>query len=159
MKICSKCGRELPRRAFYRHPHMADGRFRKCKDCTKADVRANRAAKIEQYRVYDRQRARTPQRRQQILEYNEQHRRTIRQIKKEWALRNPEKRIAHNAVWTAIRNGKLKRSGCEICGKPAQAHHDDYSRPFDIRWLCPWHHSQHHIAVRDLQRSFTRVAA
>ena len=34
---------------------------------------------------------------------------------------------------------------CEICGNPkVDAHHDDYSRPRDVRWLCRAHHRQHH---------------
>jgi len=33
----------------------------------------------------------------------------------------------------------------EVCGaENAQAHHDDYSRPLDVRWLCDTHHRQHH---------------
>ena len=38
-----------------------------------------------------------------------------------------------------IRSGKLVRQPCEVCGGPAaesHAHHPDYSRPDDIRWLC-----------------------
>lgn len=33
MKICRKCGRELPLNEFYKHPAMADGYFNVCKRC------------------------------------------------------------------------------------------------------------------------------
>jgi len=34
---------------------------------------------------------------------------------------------------------------CEICGcEKSEAHHDDYSRPLDVRWLCRVHHLMHH---------------
>ncbi len=64
--------------------------------------------------------------------------------KREWAERNPEKRDAQMKVGNAIRDGKIVRQPCEKCGKKAQAHHDDYSKPFDVRWLCPKHHGEAH---------------
>ena len=52
---------------------------------------------------------------------------------------------ARRKVRTAIESGRLQRLPCEQCGAvPAQAHHDDYSRPLDVRWLCPRHHREHH---------------
>lgn len=53
-------------------------------------------------------------------------------------------RVYHK-VLTALRNGSLQKMPCEKCGKEkTQAHHDDYSKPLDIRWLCSKHHSEHH---------------
>jgi hypothetical protein len=43
-----------------------------------------------------------------------------------------------------LRRGKLKRQGCEVCGKKAEMHHDDYAKPLDIRWLCRQHHLEIH---------------
>ncbi len=46
---------------------------------------------------------------------------------------------------SAIEMGKLVRQPCEVCGvKPAHAHHDDYLKPLDVRWLCPLHHRRQH---------------
>jgi hypothetical protein len=45
----------------------------------------------------------------------------------------------------AIRDRKLIRQNCEVCDLPdGEAHHDDYDRPFDIRWLCFQHHREYH---------------
>jgi ribosomal protein S27AE len=56
---------------------------------------------------------------------------------KEWRKRNPEKVRAHWIVSNAIRYGKLKRQPCEKCGnKKSHAHHADYSKPLEIKWLC-----------------------
>lgn len=47
----------------------------------------------------------------------------------------------------AIRHGILKYLPCEVCGlddSSVQAHHDDYSKPLEVRWLCSWHHAEHH---------------
>jgi hypothetical protein len=51
---------------------------------------------------------------------------------------------AHQIVGLAIRSGVLVVKPCEDCGKDAQAHHDDYSKPLDVRWLCVKHHSAWH---------------
>ncbi len=54
-------------------------------------------------------------------------------------------RQAHWIVSYARRTGKLDAQPCERCGaEPAVAHHDDYSRPLDITWLCPKHHKARH---------------
>jgi ribosomal protein S27AE len=70
----------------------------------------------------------------------------------EWAradrAANPEKWKARNAVNNAIRLGKLERQPCEVCGAPkVQAHHEDYAKPLDVRWLCRTHHWQEHSPV------------
>lgn len=45
----------------------------------------------------------------------------------------------------AIRDGKLIPEPCEVCGNTkVEAHHDDYSKPLQIRWLCHKHHRQLH---------------
>lgn len=38
----------------------------------------------------------------------------------------------------AVRTGALDRLPCSVCGekKSVQAHHSNYSRPLDVRWLC-----------------------
>lgn len=73
-----------------------------------------------------------------------------RALRAAWIERNPEKRRAHIAVGNAIRDGRLVRQPCEVagCGDIAQAHHDDYSRPLDVRWLCASHHAAHHKSLR-----------
>jgi len=59
---------------------------------------------------------------------------------------NPEKRLAHQAVQTAIRNGTIQKQCCEVCDDvKAHAHHDDYSKPLHVRWLCHTHHMEHHM--------------
>lgn len=46
----------------------------------------------------------------------------------------------------AIKRGRLVRQPCEVCGaERVEAHHDDYSRPYDVRWLCKRHHDEHHM--------------
>jgi hypothetical protein len=60
------------------------------------------------------------------------------------------KRSARVAVSNAIQSGALARGSCEVCGtaKNVQAHHDDYSKALEVRWLCVRHHTDvHHAAT------------
>lgn len=55
------------------------------------------------------------------------------------------KKDAHNAVRDALRRGRLVRLPCEECGNPkTDAHHDDYTKPLAVRWLCRSHHLRLH---------------
>lgn len=59
--------------------------------------------------------------------------------------RYPERIKARQLVFSAIRSGKLVRGNCEACGKEkGHAHHDDYSKPLEVRWFCRKHHRQLH---------------
>lgn len=52
---------------------------------------------------------------------------------------HPQKFAAQTAVAAAVRRGDLIRPEfCESCLKrcKAQAHHDDYSKPLVVDWLC-----------------------
>jgi hypothetical protein len=62
---------------------------------------------------------------------------------------DPEEQIkiaARSIVRSAIMSGNLHKKPCERCGslKRIHAHHDDYLKPTDVRWLCPLHHAEHH---------------
>lgn len=59
-----------------------------------------------------------------------------------------------NAMHRAIKSGVLIRpNSCSKCGTdrwPIHAHHDDYSRPLHVRWLCaPCHVSLHTEARKE----------
>lgn len=74
--------------------------------------------------------------------------------------RYPEKDAANRIFGAAIRSGKIIRPDtCEVCGtKPApnrlgrptiQGHHDDYSKPLEVRWFCHPCHIQHHRSLKN----------
>jgi len=61
----------------------------------------------------------------------------------------PEKMKAHQAVFRAIQSGKLEKKPCQFCGSvKSQAHHDNYTKPLEVRWLCPLHHTAWHRTHR-----------
>jgi hypothetical protein len=136
-KQCFKCGVTKAHEEFYRHARMADGYLNKCKECAKEDTRVHRGANLDSIRAYDRERGRTEERRTANLEIN-----------KRWRAEHPERRRAEEKIRRAVREGKMKRCVCWVCGSEAEAHHPDYSRPLDVVWLCRPHHAQTHALVR-----------
>ncbi len=65
--------------------------------------------------------------------------------KKRTQWRKEKTNNATSKVQVALLNGSIQRQTCEICGaEPAEAHHDDYNRPLEVRWLCREHHAQWH---------------
>ena len=68
------------------------------------------------------------------------------EIRARWKRSVPDEvHKAHDAVEVAIANGSLIRQPCEVCGADrVDAHHDDYSKPLDVRWLCRGHHLKLH---------------
>lgn len=77
-------------------------------------------------------------------------------IKKRMYERNNERRrndpeemvkvYVRSITGRAIKRGDLVRGYCEICHThlEIEAHHDDYTKPLDVRWLCKKHHAEHH---------------
>lgn len=144
---CILCCKSMPDGQFYRHPLGRHGRMSKCKECHKIYVKENRLKRIQQYAAYEASRATLPHRVAMRTRYartdrgKEAHARS----RDAYIERYPLKRKAHLMVANAIRSGRLLRYACEVCNNPnAQAHHDDYTKPLDVRWLCTKHHAEWH---------------
>lgn len=66
-----------------------------------------------------------------------------------YRLNNPEKKAAHQAVQTAVRNGSMIPMPCCVCGSQrSHAHHEDYSKPLEVIWLCHSHHMERHSMLK-----------
>jgi hypothetical protein len=62
-----------------------------------------------------------------------------------WREANPEKYAAQRLLFNALRRGLIVREPCEICGAlEVEAHHEDYSKPLQVRFLCRRHHREYH---------------
>ena len=145
MRQCRTCGESKPLMDFYSNTNGSLDCD--CKPCRCAKVRANRLVRVEQYRDYERGRANLPHRvalREAYAATPEGKAKGSR-AKRAYIERNPIKRAAVTAVGNAIRDGRIARQPCEVCGATkAQAHHDDYGKPLDVRWLCANHHTEWH---------------
>lgn len=124
MKACSKCEISKPYTEFHRSGKTADGLIGICKKCRRIQDRAR----------YDA---------------DPSVRERMQQAAEKWKAKNEAKRQAHIRARAAVRAGKLSKRPCEVCGSAeVDAHHDDYSIPLKVRWLCRRHHRQHHAALK-----------
>lgn len=63
--------------------------------------------------------------------------------------RYPDRARARERLSVAIRDGKVIRQPCHKCGNPkGQGHHHDYSKPYDVEWLCSACHGKEHRTTR-----------
>lgn len=151
MKTCICCGTDKALDEFYVHPRMKDGRLGRCKVCHRAAMEERRK-RLESTDVAwtlaerERHRAKTAKARKEgrcrKLSLEEARERT-----RKFRNKYPEKTRAHRAVAYALRTKKMTRQPCH-CGARAQAHHEDYSKPLDVMWLCPKHHAEHEVRMR-----------
>ena len=117
---CSKCKELKDLFEFPRHKNEPLGRDYQCKEC-KRKYRKPTATKIKDL-----------------------------QKKKLWYKQHPLARQAHNHIGRAIKAGRIKRPNrCESCGSYGQihAHHDNYSKPDEVEWLCVLCHRSRHLAL------------
>lgn len=136
MKTCGHCKVEKPVIEFHKSRCQPDGLAGNCKPCCAEWKRAYRARNAEVLREYDRERAKSPEREQQLLVNRKRYRQ-----------RHAEKSKVHGIFSYAVRLGIVKPQPCLVCGEKAHGHHPDYDRPLDVVWLCPQHHKDAHAAV------------
>lgn len=136
-KECSTCNRRLPISGFQIRRASKDGRTAACRECLSERDRLRespaRAAAREAYQKTERGRVAAGRAKLAYIE------------------RNPSKRQAHNAVNNAVKDGRMtKPEACEECGGEGiiHGHHDDYSKPLDVKWLCTACHSAAHKEMR-----------
>jgi hypothetical protein len=133
-KLCVDCCVVKPLAEFYRTEKTSDGRQSICKACVRLERKRYRRAN-EKVRELDRIRAKDPKRKQ-----------ANRETVKRWRASNPEAYKAETAVGNALRDGKIIKGPCVVCGvtKRVHAHHEDYSKPLEVTWLCATHHHRLH---------------
>jgi hypothetical protein len=114
---------------------MADGHLNHCKECQKKATKKTYFANPGKQREYHREYRKNPERRKRLTEFEQAHRQ-----------RHPDRYKARTAVTNALASGRLTRQPCEACGtsEKVHAHHEDYSKPLEVRWLCETDHNRQH---------------
>lgn len=144
IRLCKTCGIEKALDDFPVYKAKGtSGHRHQCRKCWNA--RWNVIVASHNSRYYhentngyrDRQKARTAKMHLKSRKKHQDRNRT-------YAKNHPEKIAAKVAVMIAVRSGKLTPLPCRVCGEKAQAHHDDYSLPLAVIWLCPLHHGERH---------------
>lgn len=128
-KTCRRCGVERPLTEFNRNRRERDGMQRTCRKC---QLEVNR-----DWRERNPEKARAASRR-----YQARHpapRASSRDVRR-----------VHSALARAVRAGTvLKPSACSVCSSNGriEAHHEDYGKPLEVRWLCPRCHQRVHAGL------------
>lgn len=134
LKICRKCHQnfEVPR----------------CKPCHAAYMREWYAKNPEKHRTI---KLRTyTKNREKVLANTKAYARAHPEIRAKgqvnYRAKYPLKNRAHQLVNSLFRSRRIVKQPCRICGNntKVEAHHDDYSRPLDVEWLCETHHKAWH---------------
>jgi hypothetical protein len=135
-KRCYRCKEIKPVSDFNRDRARFDGLQPGCKAC-----------QLEANRVWA---SRHPEVRRAALKRQYQDERMRLNGQRPSKIADPIKRRAHKAVCRAIKSGFLTRPDhCPECGEnkfPIEGHHDDYSQPLAIKWLCAPCHGRLHAA-------------
>ena len=140
-KPCKICFQVKPLSEFYESSSSKDGHLNKCKPCAREMVSIHRQNNIDRIRKLDVERWHSADRR----------------IKKSCSVKIEGEKLrirnsARRAVGKKVKRGKLKRQPCQICGTNnfVHAHHEDYSKRFDVVWLCATHHKLRHVELKKL---------
>ena len=128
--VCYKCDKESPVENFTKNCQQPDGYLHICKDCLRPELRA------QYYRSRERRIAAMKE--YQSTEKGKQVQRDSTQRMSE---KYPEKLACREQTKKLINKGELTKLPCEICGyEKVQCHHEDYTKPERVRWLCTEHH-------------------
>lgn len=142
---CKVCGevKDLNTTNFYTDPESVAGWHKTCRDCLRQIVR------LSQRKNYDPERSREMGKLRTARGGHVKYNREVRQ-------KFPEKYKARYLLKGAVARGEIKKLPCEVCGvEKSEAHHPDYSKPYDVKWLCKKHHALIHRKETPLEAKLT----
>lgn len=130
-KFCPGCKEDKPLDQYHKSKKGTLGVQPRCKKC-RSELMAARYVDNKDH----------------ILEKCREYRQTDarKEVVTGYIGRNRKKNRAKDRVNYAIRRGTIQRQPCETCGSwdHVHAHHDDYDKPLEVRFLCSKHHREWH---------------
>lgn len=149
MKLCRECNVEKPLSDFYAHAKMKDGHLNKCKICVKSRIEKYIQANPEKKKEWSRNYANSESGKERARKYKQtdKAKEAIKQSKQRYRKSYPARIRARSLVRHEVLNGRLIRPDlCSECNKTGrvEGHHDDYTKPLIVRWLCDSCHKLWH---------------
>lgn len=160
MKQCTKCKEWKQFSDFYKNRSRRDGYDSRCKKCAnEAQKACNRSEILKRYNASEKGKAArekyhsTPKGKGATEKYRDsgKYKEITREYRKAYRRQHPDRASAHDKVTDAIRAGKLLPANnyqCYLCKNQAMHyHHDDYSKPLEVKPVCPQCHADIHKAM------------
>lgn len=88
------------------------------------------------------------------IKYAKTHREKVNEWHHKWQKDNLVKARAQSNLKNHIRRGSIVRPDkCEVCMKECKphGHHEDYTKPLDVQWLCKICHNHKHGKLMDVK--------
>jgi len=163
-KNCSKCEEVKSLDEFYIRTTSADGYNNLCKECIGKSVKGYSATAkgkevsrraVEKYRLTDKGKK---VKREAVKRFFKTHKgkKANKKAGDKFIKKYPYKIKAQRLLQYAVLSGTvLKPEKCEVCninpslsGNKLHGHHDDYSKPLEVNWVCPQCHSDIHNKIK-----------
>lgn len=138
MKKCSHCGETKSLADFYSDNRTPDGLKCQCKAChIEGSIRTRNKDKARENNVLYMRRARE----KDISKFQKREREYSQKRARDEHYK--ARYILNNAI---KRNRVARPEKCSVCGKSGliEGHHQNYSMPLDVVWLCPKCHGAEH---------------
>lgn len=144
-KKCTECKKNYPLSSFTKG-NDKDHKTYRCKNCAKR-YRKNHSFRAREnrrkYFLKNREKERLYRK-----NYYQEHREEALLKVKRFQIDEPEKYKARNSANYAKKIGKLQPKPCSVCGNlEINMHHNNYSEPLKVVWLCRKHHKRLHIKM------------
>ena len=130
-KACTRCKIEKDEAKFYRDRSKKGNLSSWCKSCIKKKQQTERGREAARKRT---------------AKYGQTKRGKETQRKKDEKRKKafPEKVKAYRAVKEALKIGRLFKKSCPCGETKVEGHHEDYSKPLEVDWLCRKCHLELH---------------
>lgn len=149
MKLCRECNVEKPLSEFYVHGQMKDGHLNKCKHCVKARIDKYLKANPDKKKQWALNYANSETGLKKAKAYlSTEKGKAVRKNKtNNYRKNHPIRDRARYLVSYEIQCGRLIRPNvCSCCNAECKphGHHDNYTKPLEVEWLCePCHKLWH----------------
>ena len=158
---CKECVRKRAREHFEKNREACNEKkreyYKKNKEKTLEKQKKYYQENRQEIRKKCNERNKTPKYRQEQNErarkYQKANKEKINSTIRRARERNPQRINATQHIFWALKLGILiKPEFCEKCEMKSklQAHHDDYEKPLDVRWLCRICHNHEHGKLLDV---------
>lgn len=148
-KNCTSCNIEKNVKSFYKRKNGKFGYHAECKECLKKRDKKNRTENPDKKKIRDQIYAEKLKSKFSEVNFKRHHVRLPERsiIGFERYAEKKMQNLASNLLNYAIRIDLIKRpNNCSICKieSDVQGHHNDYSKPLEVAWVCISCHTKFH---------------